>query len=146
MGKPLKQALWDLGAWLTMRILNQPLLLNQLTFGTRNLIKVGSQADQPHAPQPAQAAPVTQAARNFVDRSNETPAARRLREQQDKAAKSGRRSVRYNQMGAHNAINVRLPKHLQQVGSGENERSVLVLDSRDNDCSPLTRGGSWMRF
>ena len=92
----------------------------------------GSQAEQPHAPQPAQAAPVTQAARNFVDRSNETPAARRLREQQDKAAKSGRRSVRYNQMGAHNAINVRLPEHLQQVGSGENERSVLVLDSRDN--------------
>jgi hypothetical protein len=35
-------------------------------------------------------------------------------------------------MGAHNAINVRLPEHLQQVGSGENERSVLVLDSRDN--------------
>ena len=92
----------------------------------------GSQAEQPQASQPAQAAPVTQAARNFVDRSNETPAARRLREQQDKAAKSGRRSVRYNQMGAHNAINVRLPEHLQQVGSGENERSVLVLDSRDN--------------
>ena len=40
MGKPLKQALWDLGAWLTMRILNQPLLLNQLTFGTKDLIKV----------------------------------------------------------------------------------------------------------
>ena len=92
----------------------------------------GSQAEQPQASQPAQAAPVTHAARNFVDRSNETPAARRLREQQDKAAKSGRRSVRYNQMGAHNAINARLPEHLQQVGSGENERSVLVLDSRDN--------------
>ena len=40
--------------------------------------------------------------------------------------------MKFNQMGAHNAINVRLPEHLQQVGSGENERSVLVLDSRDN--------------
>eukprot|EP00435_Cladocopium_sp_Y103_P013918 s4422_g3.t1 len=88
------------------------------------------EADQPQQPV-AQAAPVTQAARSFVDRSNETPAARRLREQQEKAARKGRRSVRYNQMGAHNAINVELPKHLQQVGSGQNERSVLVLDNRD---------------
>lgn len=92
----------------------------------------GQQSQPAQASQPVQAAPVTQAARNFMDRSNETPAARRLREQQDKAEKAGRRSVRYNQMGAHNAINVRLPDHLQQVGSGQNERSVLVLDSRDN--------------
>ena len=38
-----------------------------------------AQAEQPQPSQPAQAAPVTQAARSFVDRSNETPAARRLR-------------------------------------------------------------------
>ena len=34
-------------------------------------------------------------------------------------------------MGAHNAVNVALPKNIQQVGSGAGERSVLVLDARD---------------
>lgn len=96
----------------------------------RSFFQTVPEADQPQQ-SAAQAAPVTQAARNFVDRSNETPAARRLREQQEKAARRGRRSVRYHQMGAHNAINVQLPNHLQQVGSGQNERSVLVLDNRD---------------
>ena len=76
-------------------------------------------------------APVTQAARNWVDHANETPAQRRLRKEQEKAARKGYRKVQWRQLGAHNAVNVSLPKHIQQVGSGDGERSVLVLDSRD---------------
>ena len=33
--------------------------------------------------------------------------------------------------GVHNAVNSKLPNHISQVGSGEGERSVLILDSRD---------------
>ena len=76
-------------------------------------------------------APVTQAARNWMDHANETPAQRRLRKEQEKAERRGNRRVQWKQMGAHNAVNVALPKHIQQVGSGDGERSVLVLDSRD---------------
>ena len=76
-------------------------------------------------------APVTQAARNWVDHENETPAQRRLRKEQEKAERRGNRRVQWKQLGAHNAVNVTLPKHIQQVGSGDGERSVLVLDSRD---------------
>ena len=76
-------------------------------------------------------APVTQAARNWVDHANETPAQKRLRKEQEKANRKGYRRVHWRQMGAHNAVNVALPKHIQQVGSGDGERSVLVLDSRD---------------
>ena len=88
-----------------------------------------------HAPsadrgQPS-AAPATQAARNLVDHTNETPADRRLRKQQENARKRGRRGVRWVQLGAHNAINVELPHHIQQVGSGAGERSILILDHRD---------------
>ena len=76
-------------------------------------------------------APATQAARNFVEHANETPADRRLRKQQEQARKKGRRGVRWVQLGAHNAINVELPHHIQQVGSGAGERSILILDHRD---------------
>ena len=83
-------------------------------------------------PVPPSSAPVSQAARNLVDHTNEPPAARRLRRQQEQAQRRGRRGIRYGQMGAHNACNAQLPGHIRQVGSKEGERSVLVLDSRDH--------------
>lgn len=42
-------------------------------------------------PTPPSAAPVNQAARNLLDHANEPPAARRLRRQQEKAERRGRR-------------------------------------------------------
>ena len=82
--------------------------------------------------QPSQAsAPATEAARNLVDHTNETPVDRKLRKQQEQARNRGRRGVRWVQLGAHNAINVELPHHIQQVGSGAGERSILILDHRD---------------
>ena len=33
---------------------------------------------------------------------------------------------------AHNPLNTQLPGHLSQVGSNEGERSVLIMDNRDN--------------
>ena len=80
---------------------------------------------------PSTAAPVTQAARNFVDQVNEPPASRRLRRQQELAQKKGKKGARFVQMGAHNACNISLPTHIQQVGSGQGERSIMVLDHRD---------------
>ena len=96
-------------------------------------LKLGSIPEHGTADQAGRshAAPVTQAAQNWVDHANETPAQRRLRKEQEKAARKGYRRVQWKQMGAHNAVNVALPKHIQQVGSGEGERSVLVLDARD---------------
>ena len=83
-------------------------------------------------PPPVQtAAPVTQAARNFVDHVNEPAAARRLRKQQEMANRKGKRGARFVQLGAHNACNIALPPHIQQVGSGQGERSIMVLDHRD---------------
>ena len=97
-------------------------------------LKLGSIPEHGQAQRPSgtsAGAPVTQAAQNWVDHANETPAGRRLRKQQENAARKGYRRVKWNQMGAHNAVNVALPGHIQQVGSGDCERSVLVLDSRD---------------
>ena len=90
----------------------------------------------PNAPQMAPpplhtAAPVTQAARNFVEHVNEPAAARRLRKQQEMAQRKGKRGARFVQLGAHNACNIALPPHIQQVGSGQGERSIMVLDHRD---------------
>ena len=87
----------------------------------------------PAVPLPASQpqAPAMQAARNFVDHTNEPPASRRLRRQQEHASRNGRRGVRYVQLGAHNAVNIELPNHVQQVGSKQGERSILVLDHRD---------------
>ena len=75
---------------------------------------------------------INQAARNILSHENETPVQRRMRIQQEKAQGGGRNRVRWNQMGSHNTIKVILPNHLRQIGSGDGERSVLVLDTRDN--------------
>ena len=82
---------------------------------------------------PPQFAPATQAAQGLLNHDNETSQARRLRKAQEAAARRGRRAMRWGQMGGgvHNAVNSKLPNHISQVGSGEGERSVLILDSRD---------------
>ena len=97
-------------------------------------------AKVPPPQQPAQAAAssgvptssINQAARNLVSHANETPAQKRVRLQQEKAQRGGRRGVKWSQMGAQNSIKIELPNHLRQIGSGQGERSVLVLDTRDN--------------
>ena len=96
-------------------------------------LKLGAIPEHEAADQPRRgmSAPVTQAAQNWVDHTNETPAQRRLRKEQEKAARKGNRRVQWRQMGAHTAVSVALPRHIQQVGSGDGERSVLVLDARD---------------
>ena len=80
-------------------------------------------------------APVMQAAQGLLDHSNENPTSRRLRRQQEQAARRGRRGVRWGQLApgrlAHNPLNTALPDHLSQIGAGEGERSILVLDDRD---------------
>ena len=66
-----------------------------------------------------------------MDHTNETPVDRKLRKQQEQAHRRGKKGLRWVQLGAHNAINVELPNHIQQVGSGTGERSILILDHRD---------------
>ena len=84
---------------------------------------------------PAANAPVLQAAQGLLDHSNENPTSRRLRRQQEQAARRGRRGVRWGQLApgrlAHNPLNTVLPDHLSQIGAGEGERSILALDDRD---------------
>ena len=91
----------------------------------------GPNAPSMAPPQLHTAAPVTQAARNFVDHTNEPAAAQRLRRQQEMAQRKGKKGARFVQLGAHNACNIALPPHIQQVGSGQGERSIMVLDHRD---------------
>ena len=102
-----------------------------LKFSRMDPISENSQAGDRGQASQQSTAPATQAARNFVEHTNETPADRRLRKQQEQARKKGRKGVRWVQLGAHNAINVELPPHIQQVGSGLGERSILILDHRD---------------
>ena len=76
--------------------------------------------------------PATQAARNLLEGVNETSAGRRLRRQQERAARKGTDRVRWGQAPPlRSPLNFQLPPYLRQIGSGEGERSVLVLDSRD---------------
>ncbi|CAK9083930.1 Membrane steroid-binding protein 2 [Durusdinium trenchii] len=86
-------------------------------------------------PPSSSAAPVIQAAQSWLNHSNETPASRKLRRQQEQAARRGRRGIRWGNMAPanlrHNPLNTALPDHLSQIGSGEGERSILILDNRD---------------
>ena len=84
-------------------------------------------------PPAAPAAPVLQAPQTFVDHAHDTPASRKLRRQQEQAARRGRRAFRWGNMGnlAHNPLNTQLPDHLSQIGSAEGERSILIIDNRD---------------
>ena len=79
------------------------------------------------------AGPATQAAQNLLAGVNEQFGAKKLRKQMERAQKRGaHRSLKFGQLGGqHNALNSSLPPYLRQVGSAEDERSVLVVDSRD---------------
>ena len=94
------------------------------------------QADQPGVAYPATsaAAPPTQAARNLLGGVNETPAARSLRRQQERADRKGAHRVRWGQVPhpGHSAVNFKLPTYLRQIGAADGESSVLVLDCRDH--------------
>ena len=86
------------------------------------------------------AGPATQAAQNLLAGVNEQFGARKLRKQMERARKKGaNKALRFVQLGGQrNALNSSPPPYLRQVGSAENERSVLVVDSRDQRlASPL---------
>ena len=91
-----------------------------------------SSADLPEVPPnvriPTTAAPATQAAKGLMDDAE----AQRLARQKDKARGKQHR-IRWGQMRGRGprSQNFQLPNFIQQVGSGENERSVLVIDNRD---------------
>ena len=92
-------------------------------------------ANPPVAPVPpaaSAAAPATQAARNLLEGVNETAAGRRLRRQQARAQRKGAYGVRWGQAPPlRSPLNFQLPAYLSQIGSQEGERTVMVLDSRD---------------
>ena len=107
-----------------------------LTLGTEKLQPVPENVPvQPKAPPPQMHAPTPaqQAAQGLVNHDNENSASRKLRHAQERAARRGNRRMRWGQLGvhAHNPVNTQLPEHISQVGSGQDERSGLILDSRD---------------
>ena len=78
---------------------------------------------------------MAQAAQSFVSHANETPASRGHRRQQEQAARRGRSAGRWGQLTpgklVHNPLNTQLPEHISQIGSGEGERSIRIIDNRD---------------
>ena len=77
-------------------------------------------------------APATQAAKNLLD--NQIPKSSKLAKQKARAKEKGHRGVRWGQMPAQSAFspqNFQLPPFVQQLGSGQDERSVLIVDNRD---------------
>eukprot|EP00435_Cladocopium_sp_Y103_P022786 s1365_g5.t1 len=95
----------------------------------------GSQAaaqSQPYTPQcSVGSAPATQAAKRVLD--SKTDQSNKLAKQKARAKQKGHRSVRWGPMavGAQNPQNFQLPPFVQQLGSGPEERSVLIVDNRD---------------
>ena len=86
----------------------------------------------PMPPSANAAAPATQAARTLLEGVNETAAGRRLRRQQARAQRKGAQGVCWGQAPPlRSPFNFQLPAYLRQIGSQEGERSVMVLDSRD---------------
>ena len=95
-----------------------------------------AKAPPPPDPAASSSAPVNQAARGFLDHSHETPAARKLRRDQERHANRGRKNkFRWGRMApgnlAQNPMNAALPEHISQVGAGPDERSVMIVDGRD---------------
>ena len=77
------------------------------------------------------AAPATQAARRVLD--SKTDQSNKLAKQKARAKQKGQR-VRWGPMalgGVQNPQNFQLPPFVQQLGSGPEERSVLIVDNRD---------------
>ena len=87
-----------------------------------------------------------QAARSLLEGVNQTSAGRRLRRQQERAQRKGTNKVRWGQAPPlRSPLNFQLPVYLRQVGSGEGENLVLVIDSRDQRLQSPTRVGSSMK-
>ena len=57
--------------------------------------------------------------------------AEKLAAQKARAKKRGGRGVKWGQMPGANAQNWQLPPFVQQLGAKKDERSVLIIDSRD---------------
>ena len=92
-------------------------------------------------PMVSKAAPATQAAQNLLAGTNPQYGSRKLQKQAARAAKKGARGLRFGQLGGlHNALSSVLPPYLSQVGSGSGERSVLVVDTRDQRISSPFQG------
>ena len=72
------------------------------------------------------AAPATQAARDLLGSAQKQAA-----KQKAQAKRRGHRAIRWGQMPGLDAQNFQLPTFIRQLGAGQNERSVLVIDSRD---------------
>eukprot|EP00435_Cladocopium_sp_Y103_P066859 s1306_g29.t1 len=82
------------------------------------------------AAQPAPAAaPATSAAKVLLGTAQEQ--AQRLARQKARAKRRGQRAIRWGQMSGLNAQNFALPGFIRQIGSAQNEQSVLVVDNRD---------------
>ena len=87
---------------------------------------------EPSAPpaQPAYAdAPANQAARQVLGSAQQQ--GKRLAAQKAQAKRKGQKGIKWGQMSGANSQNFQLPPFIQQLGAQENERSVLVVDSRD---------------
>ncbi|CAK9106644.1 Tristetraprolin [Durusdinium trenchii] len=111
--------------------------------------QVPAQGGQQQSAQPAPAsvptapnvAPATQAAQNFLAGTNPQYGSRKLCKQAERAAWKGARALRFGQMGGlHNALSAALPPYLRQVGAADGERSILVVDSRDQRISSPFQG------
>ena len=77
-------------------------------------------------------APATQAAKHLLGNKEKQTA--KLAQQKARAKARGHKAVRWGQMpvaGALNPQNYQLPPFITQLGSGEEERSVLIVDARD---------------
>ena len=87
-------------------------------------------APSAHSAQPVYAdAPANQAARQVLGSAQQQ--AKRLAAQKAQAKKKGQKGIKWGQMSGANSQNYQLPPFIQQLGAQENERSVLVVDSRD---------------
>ena len=73
--------------------------------------------------------PVRQAAQNLVNAAQRQQ--EKLDKQKERARKHGKRSMRWGQMSGSNAQNFQLPHFAKQIGAGQDERSVLLIDDRD---------------
>ena len=88
--------------------------------------------DDQQPPYQGWTAPATQAAKNLL--GNQIPKSSKLAQQKARAKARGHRSVRWGQMPGQSAFspqNFQLPPFVNQLGSGQGERSVLILDNRD---------------
>ena len=77
-------------------------------------------------------APATEAAKHLLGNKEKQTA--KLAQQKARAKARGHKAVRWGQMpvaGAFNPQNYQLPPFIKQLGSGNEERSVLILDARD---------------